>query len=335
MGTRDTYDQSLRELDQKILTMAGHAADAVEHAMDALENSNSEEAQAVIAGDDSIDREEHAIEHLCLGLIASQQPVASDLRKVSTAMKVVTDLERLGDAAEDIAELSIRRGSEVIPELLVLLTETGREAVGMIRTAIAAYAAEDMTLAAEVIDRDDLVDSLAADLYKFWSDSCNTFTTVYGVPPRPTGISITAHAPGGSYTCATPDGRHAGDTLPDGVASPAQGTDVNGPTASLCSAMKINQDLFNAMLLNMKMHPTALKSDDDLKKLGALITTYLTNGGKHIQFNVVDNETLRKAQEKPQDYQDLVVRVAGYSTYFTILTKAVQDEIIARTENRL
>ena len=158
MGTRDTYDQSLRELDQKILTMAGHAADAVEHAMDALENSNIEEAQAVIAGDDSIDREGHAIEHLCLGLIASQQPVASDLRKVSTAMKVVTDLERLGDAAEDIAELSIRRGSEVIPELLVLLTETGREAVGMIRTAIAAYAAEDMTLAAEVIDRDDVID---------------------------------------------------------------------------------------------------------------------------------------------------------------------------------
>ena len=84
MGTRDTYDQSLRELDQKILTMAGHAADAVEHAMDALENSNIEEAQAVIAGDDSIDREEHAIEHLCLGLIASQQPVASDLRKSPT-----------------------------------------------------------------------------------------------------------------------------------------------------------------------------------------------------------------------------------------------------------
>lgn len=182
---------------------------------------------------------------------------------------------------------------------------------------------------------DDLVDDIAADLYRFWANSCNTFTTVYGVPPRPTGISITAHAPGGSYTCATPDGRHAGDTLPDGVASPAQGTDRKGPTVSLCSAMKINQDPFNAMLLNMKLHPTALGSEDDIHKLGALIRTYLTNGGKHIQFNVVDNETLHKAQEKPQDYRDLVVRVAGYSTYFTLLTKAVQDEIIARTENRL
>lgn len=182
---------------------------------------------------------------------------------------------------------------------------------------------------------DDRVDNIAADLYQFWADSCKTFTTVYGVPPRPTGISITAHAPGGSYTCATPDGRYSGETLPDGVVSPAQGTDVNGPTASLSSAMKINQDPFNAMLLNMKMHPTALASEADLAKLGALVKTYLTHGGKHIQFNVVDNKTLLKAQEKPQDYQDLVVRVAGYSTYFTLLTRAVQDEIIKRTENKL
>ncbi|MBQ8307070.1 MAG: hypothetical protein IJX90_12740 [Blautia sp.] len=181
----------------------------------------------------------------------------------------------------------------------------------------------------------DLVDNIAADMYKFWVDSCKTFTTIYGTSPRPTGISITAHAPGGGYTCATPDGRCCGQTLPDGVVSPAQGTDTNGPTASLSSAMKIDQDPFNAMLLNMKIHPTALKTDSDLEKLGSLIKTYMLNGGKHIQFNVVDNATLKKAQEKPQDYRDLVVRVAGYSTYFTLLTPAVQNELIARTENRL
>ena len=99
--------------------------------------------------------------------------------------------------------------------------------------------------------------------------------------------------------------------------------------------MKINQDPFNAMLLNMKMHPSALQTDEDLMKLANLVKTYLLNGGKHIQFNVVDNDTLRKAQEKPEDYRDLVVRVAGYSTYFTILTPAVQNELIARTENKL
>lgn len=181
----------------------------------------------------------------------------------------------------------------------------------------------------------DLVDDIAADMFKFWSDSAKTFTTIYGEPPRPTGISITAHAPGGACTCATPDGRYNGQTLPDGVVSPAQGTDTNGPTVSLGSAMKINQDPFNAMLLNMKMHPSALQTDEDLMKLANLVKTYLLNGGKHIQFNVVDNDTLRKAQEKPEDYRDLVVRVAGYSTYFTILTPAVQNELIARTENKL
>lgn len=179
------------------------------------------------------------------------------------------------------------------------------------------------------------VDDIAADIFKFWSDSCKTFTNIYGEPPRPTGISITSHAPGGAYTCATPDGRNSGETLPDGVVSPAQGTDTNGPTCSLCSAMKIDQDPFNAMLLNMKMHPSALHSDEDLMKLANLVKVYLTHGGKHIQFNVCDNETLRKAQADPDNYRDLIVRVAGYSTYFTILTPAVQNEIIARTENRL
>lgn len=99
--------------------------------------------------------------------------------------------------------------------------------------------------------------------------------------------------------------------------------------------MKINQDPFNAMLLNMKLHPTALGSEDDIHKLGALIRTYLTNGGKHIQFNVVDDATLKAAQEKPKEYSDLVVRVAGYSTYYTLLTKTVQDELITRTTNEM
>ena len=184
-------------------------------------------------------------------------------------------------------------------------------------------------------NNDNFVDSIATDLFDFWAESTKTFTGIYGEPPRPTGISITAYAPGGAYTGATPDGRKFGETLPDGTASPAQGTDTHGPTASLASAMKIHQDPYNAMLLNMKIHPSALKTDEDLRKLGALIKTYLLNGGKHIQFNVVDNETLRKAQEKPEDYRDLVVRVAGYSAYFTLLTPAVQQDVISRTENML
>ena len=182
---------------------------------------------------------------------------------------------------------------------------------------------------------DDRADWFAVDLYDTWYKNCCSFTTVHGACPRPTGISITAYAPGGSYTCATPDGRKKGETLPDGVVSPQQGTDKGGPTVSLKSAMKINQDPFNAMLLNMKMSPSALKTSEDLDKLASLVRTYLLNGGKHVQFNVVSNKTLKAAQEKPKEYSDLVVRVAGYSTYYTLLTKTVQDELITRTSNEL
>lgn len=179
------------------------------------------------------------------------------------------------------------------------------------------------------------VDEIAGELYHFWAESALKLTTIYGVPPKVTGISITAHAPGGAYTCATPDGRHSGETLADGTMSPAQGTDLNGPTAVFRSAMKINQSEFQATLLNMKMHPSAMMTESDLMKMSALVKTYLLNGGKQVQFNVVSNETLRKAQANPKDYKDLVVRVAGYSTYFTILTPAVQEEIIKRSEQKL
>lgn len=184
-------------------------------------------------------------------------------------------------------------------------------------------------------NNDPFVDEIAAQLYDFWLETTASFRTVYGEAPKPTGVSITAHAPGGSYTCATPDGRYYGDTLCDGVMSPAQGTDHNGPLSSLSSAMRINQTPFNAALLNMKIHPSALKTESDLEKLVSLVEIYMFNGGKHIQFNVVDNKVLKKAQEKPQEYKNLIVRVAGYSTYFTLLTPAVQDEIINRTENML
>ena len=109
------------------------------------------------------------------------------------------------------------------------------------------------------------------------------------------------------------------------------GMDKYGPTAVFKSAMKIDQDPFQATLLNMKFHPSALSSEEDTRKLASLIRLYLTHGGKQVQFNVVDQETLRKAQEDPQAYRDLIVRVAGYSTYFVTLTRAMQDEVIDRT----
>ena len=179
---------------------------------------------------------------------------------------------------------------------------------------------------------DAFVDNIAKELYKFWADTAITFPTAWGGTTKPTGISITAHAPGGALTGATPDGRFAGETFADGTISPAQGRDSHGPTALLRSAMTIDQVPFQATLLNMKFHPTALKTEEDMRKLSMLIRTYFSQGGKHVQFNVVNKEMLLEGQRQPEKHKDLIVRVAGYSAYFVTLGKPVQDEIICRTE---
>lgn len=178
------------------------------------------------------------------------------------------------------------------------------------------------------------VDSIARDLYKFWSDTAVSFRSLLGGTVKPAGISITAHGPGGALTGATPDGRYAGENLADGSISAGQGRDTNGPTALLRSAMTIDQTPYQSTLLNVKFHPSALKTETDMRKLSVLIRTYFSNGGKHIQFNVITKETLEEAQAKPEQHRDLIVRVAGYSAYFVQLTKAIQDDIISRMEHK-
>jgi formate C-acetyltransferase len=175
------------------------------------------------------------------------------------------------------------------------------------------------------------VDTIASELYQFWADTAITFPTAWGGTTKPTGISITAHAPGGALTGATPDGRYAGETLADGTISAAQGRDIEGPTALMRSAMAIDQVPFQATLLNMKFDPSAMKSEEDMRKMSMLIRTYFSQGGKHVQFNVVNRETLIDSQKQPEKHGDLIVRVAGYSAYFVTLGKPVQDEIIDRT----
>ncbi len=179
------------------------------------------------------------------------------------------------------------------------------------------------------------VDEIAQDLYHRMTQCVKQIDSYRGGKYNAGGISITAYEPGGALVGATPDGRYAGETLADGCLSPAQGKDKKGPTAALNSALRVNQDEVMSMLMNMKVHPSALKTEEDLSKLGMLIKTYCQEGGKHIQFNVVNKETLEKAQEKPEEYEDLVVRVAGYSAYFIQLSKVVQRDIIDRTEHEL
>jgi formate C-acetyltransferase len=184
-------------------------------------------------------------------------------------------------------------------------------------------------------NNDDYVDMIVAECYKAFCDIADDIPTILGGKTIPTGISITSHQPGGGLTGATPDGRKAGEILADGTMSPMHGCDHCGPTAVFNSAMKIDQDPFQATLLNMKFGPSTLKTESDLTKLASMIKTYLTNGGKHVQFNVVDKETLVAAKEDPKAHRDLIVRIAGYSAYFVQLNDQMQDEVIARTEQTL
>jgi formate C-acetyltransferase len=182
----------------------------------------------------------------------------------------------------------------------------------------------------------DYADSIASDLYNFLLDEESRYRT-FGRPVNGKvrglgGASISSMFAGGSIIGATPDGRYAGTTLSDGTVSPAQGMDTNGPTAMLRSAAKINQAACSSSLLNVKLHPSFITTTEALKKLGILIKTYSKMGGKWIQLNIVGNEELLDAQQHPENHRDLIVRVAGYSAYFTDLGKGVQDDIIRRME---
>ena len=145
-------------------------------------------------------------------------------------------------------------------------------------------------------------------------------------------LPTTVHVYFGSVVGATPDGRRAGAPLSEGV-SPVQGADRRGPTAVIKSVAKMDHVRTGGTLLNQKLAPRLLADDVGLDKLVHLVRTYFKLDGHHIQFNVVDAATLRSAQRHPERYRNLIVRVAGYSDYFCDLSKALQDEIIARTEH--
>ena len=147
--------------------------------------------------------------------------------------------------------------------------------------------------------------------------------------------SVGGHVPAGGKTGALPSGRLAGAPLADGSVSPVQGADVLGPTAVINSAGKVDQNCLVATLLNMKFQASILKTKEDRENLYAIIKTYFEEGGKHIQFNTVDRATLLDAQQHPENHRDLIVRVAGYSAYFTELSPGMQNEIIERTELEL
>ncbi|MFB0567263.1 MAG: pyruvate formate lyase family protein, partial [Candidatus Bathyarchaeia archaeon] len=180
---------------------------------------------------------------------------------------------------------------------------------------------------------DDYVDIIAQLVFDAYFDVLdgrpNTKEGEYRINLLPT----TVHIYFGQVTGATPDGRKTGEPLSEGI-SPSQGADQNGPTAVIKSAAKIDHAKTGGTLLNQKFMPQLLADETGIDKLSHLVRTYFKLGGHHLQFNVVDAETLRKAQKNPEKFRDLIVRVAGYSDYFVNIGKELQDEIIARTEHR-
>jgi formate C-acetyltransferase len=144
---------------------------------------------------------------------------------------------------------------------------------------------------------------------------------------------VTSHVPHGKVVGALPSGRKAWTPLADGC-SPFQGYDTNGPTAAIRSVARIDHVRHTAgTLLNMKLNPELVKDDRGLDNLAALIRSFFELGGFHVQFNVLSGTTLRAAQQDPESYKGLIVRVAGYSAYFADLCEEIQDDIIARTEH--
>ncbi len=189
---------------------------------------------------------------------------------------------------------------------------------------------------------DDYVDLLLHDAYMYYIDELSKYhTTRFGRGPIGCRYyagtsSISANVPSGSVVPATPDGRKAFTPLAEG-SSPTSGTDTLGPTAVFKSVSKLpTNKILGGVLLNQKLSPSALANVTQKQKLISIIRTFFeTLKGWHVQYNIVSRETLLAAKKNPENYRDLVVRVAGYSAFFTTLSPDTQDDIIARTEQKL
>lgn len=181
---------------------------------------------------------------------------------------------------------------------------------------------------------DDTVDSLAKEVFSWFVDECKKYRTYFDDTVHPGTFSWVIHEAFGRSTCASADGRQAGFPLSP-ASGPAQGREKKGPTAVIKSTTKWGQSpLLGGGAVNVKFSRSRT-SDSFAENLVNLIETFMLRGGFEIQVNVVDRDTLLKAQADPEDYPDLVVRIAGYSDYFVHLSKEMQDEVIMRTEHEM
>ena len=181
-------------------------------------------------------------------------------------------------------------------------------------------------------NNDDYADDIALNIYTDLLKAIDGKPNVRGGVFHLNMLSTTCHIYFGKVMGATPNGRLAGKSISDGT-SPSHGADTHGPSMVIRSLTKLDHTMSGGTLLNQRFLPSLLKRDEDVTKLGQLIRSYFTLGGHHIQFNIVDTATLKAAQKCPEDYKDLLVRMAGYSDYFNDMNADLQQEVIERTEN--
>jgi len=213
--------------------------------------------------------------------------------------------------------------------------------MGALKEALAANFSGFEALLGMVKDRvpkygnnDDYADAIMQDVFVAYRDTVTGKPNTRGGEFRVNMLPTTCHIYFGEVTGATPNGRVANKPVSEGI-SPTQGADMNGPTAALKSAAKMDHLSTGGTLLNQKFATDVLIGEIGLENMASLVETYFDMDGHHIQFNIMDRKTLIAAQQNPEAYRDLIVRVAGYSDYFGNLSRALQDEIIERTEHSL
>ena len=296
--------------------------------------------QAVIL-DSSADMvlEQEVPDILCSALTEDCIARGKHLKEGGAVYDFISDLQvgiaNLGDSLAAIKKVVYEDKSVSREELWnALLTDFAGERGEEIRKLLLA--------APKYGNDNDYVDRLVVEGYDSYIDELKNYkNTRYGRGPiggcyYAGTSSISANVPQGAGTCATPDGRHRGDPLAEGC-SPTHAADVNGPTSVFKSVSKLRTDkITGGVLLNQKVSPSMLEKPRDRQKLLLLLRTFFNVlKGFHVQYNVVSRETMLDAQVHPENHKDLIVRVAGYSAFFNVLSRQTQDDIIARTEQVL
>ena len=241
--------------------------------------------------------------------------------------------EDIGKLITGTVESLIKQGHRITQEVVAEITKTViAQSDGLSQSSRHAQILELVNEVPNYGNDIPEVDAFARDVAYTYTKPLGNFRNPRGGQYQAGLYPVSANVPLGAQTGATPDGRLAGTPIADGV-SPTAGKDVSGPTAAANSVSKLDHGIAsNGTLFNQKFHPSAFSGRGGLENFVAFLRGFFDQKGSHIQFNVVDRETLLEAQANPDQYKTLVVRVAGYSALFTSLSRSLQDDIINRTE---